>query len=78
MRKILTFAYLVAALLITYGLTEIYSHGFMDLGFYVIIVAMLWTGAIIIPLFMKKLEEDEEFREKVIYFLSRLKLKRRR
>ena len=78
MRKFLTFAYLVAAILLSYALTEAYAYGNMDLGYYVIILSMLWAGAILIPLFMKKLEEDEEFREKVIYFLSRLKLKKRR
>jgi len=78
MRKFLTFAYLVAAILFSYALTEAYAYGNMDLGYYVIILSMLWAGAIIIPLFMKKLEEDEEFRERIVYFLSKLKLKRRR
>ena len=78
MRKFLTFAYLVAAILLSYALTEAYAHGNMELGYYVIILAMLWAGAILIPLFTKKLEEDEEFRERVIYFLSKFKLKRRR
>ena len=78
MRKFLTFAYLVAAILLSYALTEAYTHGNMELGYYVIILAMLWAGAILIPLFAKKLEEDEEFRERVIYFLSKLKLKRKR
>ena len=78
MRKFLTFAYLVAAILLSYALTEAYAYGNMDLGYYVIILSMLWAGAIIIPLFLKKLEEDEEFREKIVYFLSKFKLKRKK
>jgi len=75
--KALAIIYLISALFLSYVLTDVLSRGHIDLGFYAIVMAFLWAGVILIPMFLHKLE-DEEFKQKIIYMLSRLKLRFRR
>ena len=73
----LIFLYVVAVILFSYVVTKVFEAGFMDLGTFAAVLTLLWCSVILIPIFLKKLREDEEFRQRIIYMLSKLRLKRR-
>jgi len=70
--RVLAVIYFISVLFLTYGLTDVFLRGHIDSGCYAVVMAFLWAGVILIPMFLHKLE-DEEFKQKIIYMLSRLR-----
>ena len=73
----ITLLYMLAMILFGYIFTSIYKRGFLDLGTYAVSIAFMLVSVIVVFLFMRAFERDEEFRQKIIYMLSKLKLRRK-
>ena len=72
-----TLLYMLAMMLFGYIFTRIYEQGFIDLGTYVFVTAFIFVSIIVVFLFMRAFERDEEFRQKIIYMLSKLRFRKK-
>ena len=73
----ITILYGLAMLFFGYAFTRLYEGGYIDVGTYTWVVALMFVSLLIVFLFARELEENDEFRRKIIYMLSKLRLGRK-
>ena len=72
-----TLLYSLAIILFTYVFTYIYARGFIDSWTYAVALAFMLLSVFAVYLFVSELEENPEFRRRIIHMLSRLKIRRK-